>query len=83
MFPIAAIPELHGAAAVLVIWNGAFEIAVIERMVLDLDREPLVVRIERGTARHCPRFENAVELQPEIVMQPSRVMLLDHEPPLF
>ena len=63
--------------------NGAFEIAVIERMVLDLDRQPLVVRIERGTARHRPGFEDAVEFQPEIVMQPGRVVLLDHEPPLL
>ena len=46
-FPSAAIPQHDGAAAVFAFRNGAFEIAVIQRMVLDLDREPLVVRIER------------------------------------
>ena len=61
--------------------NGAFEIAVIERMIFDLHRQPLVVRIERGAARDRPGFEDAVEFQPEIVVQPRRVMLLDHEAP--
>ncbi len=45
-FPIAAIPQLHGAAAILVVRNGAFEIAIVERMVFHLHREALVVRIE-------------------------------------
>ena len=81
-FPGAAIPQHDGAAAILVVRDGAFEIAVVQRVILDLDREPLVVRIERGSSRHRPGFEDAVELQPQIVMQPGRVMLLDHEPPL-
>ena len=81
--PGAAIPELHGAAAILAVGNSAFEIAVIERVILDLDRQPLVVRIDRGTARHRPGLEDAVELEPEIVMQPRRVVLLDHESPLL
>ena len=59
--------------------NGAFEIAVIERMVFDLDREPLVTRIERRTFGDRPGFEDAVELEPQIVMQPRRVVLLDHK----
>ena len=46
--PGAAIPELHGAAAVLALRDVAFEIAVIERVILDLDRQPLVVGVERG-----------------------------------
>ena len=82
-FPDAAIPQHDGAAAILVVRDGAFEIAVVQRVILDLDRQPLVVRIERGSSRHRPGFEDAVELQPQIVMQPGRVMLLDHEPPLF
>ena len=52
-FPIAAIPELHGAAAILVVGNRAFEIAVIQRMVLDLDREPLVAA-DRARDRASP-----------------------------
>src|SRR5882757_4190857 len=79
--PGAAVPELHGAAAILIFRNRAFEIAVVERMILDLDRQPLVVRIERGAARHRPGLEDAVEFEPEIVMQPGRIVLLDHEAP--
>jgi hypothetical protein len=82
-FPIAAIPELHGAAAILSLGNGAFEITVIERVILDLDREPLVMWIERRAFRHRPGLEHAVMLEPEIVMQTACIMLLDHEPPLL
>ena len=82
-FPGAAIPQHDGAAAILVVRNGAFEIAVIERVILDLDRQPLVMRIERGPLGDRPGFEDAVELQPQIVMQARCVMLLDHEPPLL
>ena len=46
--PIAAIPNHDGAAAILALRNGALEVAVVQRMVFDLDREPLVVRIEGG-----------------------------------
>ena len=81
--PIAAIPELHGAAAILALGNGAFEIAVIQRMVFHLHRQPLVVRIERRPLRDRPGLEDAVEFQAQIVMQPARVMLLnDKMPPL-
>ena len=45
-FPGAAIPQHDGAAAILAFGNGAFEITVIERVILDLDRQPLVVRID-------------------------------------
>ena len=35
--PVAAIPKLHRAAAILTRGNGPFEIAVVERMVFDFD----------------------------------------------
>jgi hypothetical protein len=37
--PGAAIPHQHRAAAVLAFRDDAFEVAVLERMVFDLDRE--------------------------------------------
>ena len=52
--PIAAIPQHDGAAAIFAFRNRAFEIAVVERMVLHLDREPLVVRIKRWPLGHGP-----------------------------
>jgi len=35
-------------------------------MVLDLHREALVMRIERGPLGDRPGFEDAVELQPQV-----------------
>src|SRR5262249_38909851 len=43
--PQTPIPKLHGAPAVLAVRNRAFEIAIVERVILHLDREPLVARI--------------------------------------
>ena len=71
--PVATVPQLHRAAAILSLGNGALEITILERMVLDLDRKAFVVRIERGTSRHRPGLEDAVEFEAEIVVQaPSR-----------
>ena len=37
--------------------------------------------IGRRPFRHRPGFEDAVEFEPEIIVQPRRVVLLDDEPP--
>jgi len=42
---------------------------VIERMIFDFHCKPLVARIERGALCDGPGFEDAAELEPEIVMQ--------------
>ena len=70
-FPVSAVPQLHGAAAVFALRNRPLEVAVVERMVFDLDRQALVGRIERGPARHRPGLEHAVEFQPQVVVQPA------------
>ena len=77
--PGATIPELHRAAAILALGNRAFEIAIVEWVILDLDGQALVVRIERGSARYRPGLEHAIEFEPEIVMQPRRIVALDDE----
>jgi hypothetical protein len=82
-FPSAAVPQHDRAAAVLALRNRALEITIVERVVFDLDGQPLVVRIERGPFRHRPGLEDAVEFEPQIVVQPRGVMLLDHEAPLL
>ena len=48
-------------------------------MVLHLDRQALVVRVERGAAGDRPRLEHAVQLQAQVVVQPGGIVLLDHE----
>ncbi len=82
-FPVAAVPELHRAAAVFSLGDRAFEVAVIERMVLDLHREPPLARVERWPFRDRPRLEHAVEFEAEIVVQSRGVVLLDDEASSF
>ena len=75
--PGAAIPDHHGAAAVLALRDGALELVVFDRMILDVDREPLLARNKARPARHRPAHHHAVEFEPQVVMQPRRVVLLD------
>ena len=48
------VPELHRAATILALGDGAFEVTIVQRMVLDLDSKTLVMGIKRGTLRHGP-----------------------------
>ena len=41
--PVAAVPQHHRAATVLALGDRAFEVAVVERVILDLDRQPTIV----------------------------------------
>jgi len=50
-------------------------------VVLDLHRQPLLTWIERRPLRHRPRWHRIADLEPEVVMQGGRTMLLDHEAP--
>jgi hypothetical protein len=77
--PISAIPNHYGATPVLPLRDGTFEVSVIQRMVLYLNREPFVVGIEGRTLGYGPRLEDAVELQPQVVVKVRRRMLLDDE----
>ena len=76
--PRAAVPEHHDAGAVA-FRDDAFELAVVERMILDVHREPLGLRIERRALRHRPRQQHAVVLEPEVVVQVAGEVLLDAE----
>src|SRR5581483_9110010 len=70
--PDALVPEQHFARAVLLLRDHAFELAVLERMVLGLHGEPFVARIEARAFRYRPALQNAFQLEPEVVMQPRR-----------
>src|SRR5258708_11351012 len=75
--PGAMIPEQHRAAAILALGDHPLEIAIVERMVLDMDGEALLAGIEARPPRNRPALEDAVELETEIVMQPRRRTFLD------
>ena len=66
--PAAAVPDHHGAAAVLVLWDGAFEFVVLDRVVLDVDGEALLAGHQARAARHRPAQHHAVEFEAKIVM---------------
>ena len=74
------VPDDHRAGAASARADLAFEFEVIERMVLDLDREPLLGRIGRRAFRDGPGLQDAVDLEPEVIVQRGRVVLLDDEP---
>src|SRR5689334_23500187 len=52
-------------------------------MVFHFDCKPPVVRIERRSLGHSPGFKDAVVLEPQIIVQARRIVLLDHEAQLF
>src|SRR5262249_31406646 len=77
--PVAAVPDQHRAAAVFALGNGPLERVVLDRMILHLDREPLLAGNEARPASDRPALHDAVELEPQIVVQAARGMLLDDE----
>ena len=80
--PLAAIPKQHGAAAVFTLGNHSLERSVIDRVILDLDRQPLIAGIEARSFGDGPTFEHVAQLQPEVVMEVrGGVFLNDKRPP--
>src|SRR4029077_3436197 len=77
--PLPAVPDQHRAAAILAFRDRAFEIVVFDRVILDVHGEAFFARHQARPARHRPALHHAVEFEPQIVMQPCRRVLLDHE----
>src|SRR5437588_7769842 len=75
----ALIPDHHCPAAVLAFWNYPFKVFVVDRVIFDFDREMFLAFLPRQTFRQRPGFQNALHLQSEIVMQPARVVFMDHK----
>src|SRR4029079_417886 len=75
----AVIPDLDGACAVVALRDLALELRVLDRVVLDVDGEVLRARLEGDALGDGPRGEGAVALEPEVVVEPPRVVALDDE----
>ena len=73
------IPHLDRARAVLPGGDHALEGTVGERVVLDVHREVAGAGIERDPLRHGPAAQDALLLEPEVVVQSPRSMALHHE----
>ncbi len=77
--PVAAVPDHDGAAAVLALGNGSFEVGVFDRVIFDLDRQTFLRGVEAGTLGDRPAFERAAHLQAKVVMQVAGGVLLHDE----
>ena len=75
--PEAAVPQHHRAAAILALGDGAFEVAVVERVVLGLDGKALVLGVEREALGDGPGLEDAIELEAQVIVQARGGVLLD------
>ena len=77
--PAAAVPHDHRTGSVIPLRNQSLEIAILQGMILYVDREPFIRSVVRRALGHRPGTEHAVHLQPEIEMQPASGMLVDDE----
>src|ERR1700731_1765038 len=75
--PTSTVPQQHRAAAVLPFGNDALEPAIVDRVVLALNCEPLLAGVGARALRDCPTLQDAVELEPKIIVQPACGVLLD------
>src|SRR4029079_14900092 len=73
------VPDLHRPRAVLAGGYDALERAVVERMVLDVNREMALARLEPKALRNRPARERARPLEPQVVVESPGVVALDHE----
>ena len=78
--PGAAVPHDHVPAAVLAPRDDALEVEVLQRVVLDVHRDPLDVRIEGGPLGYRPADQDATDLETEVVVQPPGPVPLHDEP---
>ncbi len=79
--PSPPIPHDHRTAAILALGNVAFEIEVLHRVIFGANGEPLLADDHAGPSRHRPALERAVELEPQVVVNAARIVLLHHELP--
>src|SRR6266436_3846050 len=77
--PAAAVPNHDGAAAILSPRDGSLECVVFDRMIFHVDGKALLVRNEARAAGDRPALHHAVELEPQIIVQPAGGMHLDDE----
>jgi hypothetical protein len=76
--PAPAVPDDDAAGSVLALRNRTLEFGVLERMVLRLDRHPLVGGTQARSLGDRPALEDAVQLEPEVIVETARGVLLDH-----
>src|SRR5437016_4558092 len=77
--PTAMVPQHNRPAAIFALGDRPLESTIIERMVLDVHREALLVGVEARSLGHSPALQDSVEFEPEVPVEARRLMLLDDE----
>ncbi|MCY1399721.1 hypothetical protein D9M71_147840 [compost metagenome] len=77
--PVAVVPDDHVAGAVVSFRDMPFEVGVVQRMILHLDRQAPDAGVETRPLGHRPALQRAAQFQAEVVVQVAGVVLLDHE----
>src|SRR5688572_18401898 len=75
--PPAPVPHDDVATSILPGWDHALEPEVVQRVVLDLDSQPLCRRSERRTAWHGPGRRHAADLEAQVVMESASPITVD------
>src|SRR5271155_232082 len=68
----ALVPDDHAG-------GGILDVGVLQRLVFGATRHPSDLRIHRRPPGNGPRHQDAVDLQPKVVVVAARRMMLDHE----
>jgi hypothetical protein len=74
--PRAAVPQ-HDDPGPVTGWDHAFELPVLDRVILDVHGQPFCCRVERRPLGHRPREQHAVVLETEVVMKMTGEVFLD------
>ncbi len=77
--PGPAVPQHHRPAAIFVLWDRPLELDIGHRMVLGPHRQPLDIGIGRWPLGHRPALEHPVDFEPQVPVEPGRVVFLDDE----
>src|SRR5688572_20363970 len=77
--PRPSIPDEDAAASVFAFGNNAFEVGVFDRVIFRLRRQPAFARHQARPLRNSPALQDAIELEPEIVVERSGGVLLNYE----
>ncbi|MNZ43557.1 hypothetical protein D3C78_611620 [compost metagenome] len=77
--PDATVPDDHIAGAIVTLRDTAFEIGVVERVILYVHRQASHLGVQGGPFGDGPAFQRTVQFQTEVVMQVAGVVLLNAE----
>src|SRR4051812_29473699 len=76
-FICPAVPEQHASGTIIPCWDGAFKVAILNRMILNMHGQALLFGIQSRAFGHGPGLQHAAHFQPQIVVQAGSAMSLN------